>query len=279
MDSKVFRSFKFFFASFAFEPLKVELRFNYSWLWFHSALALVELIVITKYWNSIVYVLDPIGKFVDEIRLFSMFVSYLAAILVSWYHKNMHKEISRQVNRLESTTEKFYVSLEDHQKILHNSYKRKFLFLLSFQLFLIAEELYVKYGEVRTLRLILSLSVPSIFCTLKHLHGMFYIDMANNFASILNCQLLNVKNLMKINETKLKNETYWQFLFGRLKLCKSFHKTLTQLYELVNQWMGAFFFVNQINLHINILTHVYWITFRVFNEKFNLLLCKNSVAA
>lgn len=274
MDSEVFASFKLLFEAFAFEPVANKKILTDSLIGFHAGFAIAQLFVILKYWNYIIYTYDPIGKTSDYIKVFSTFFCYASGIFVSWRKEKCYVNIAYQVKNLEILMEKLYVNVSDVQKRFHKSYKRKFVLLLTVQVYGIVQELIFKQGETQTSRYIAAFTFPSIFCTLKALHAVFYVQMNNNFFSVLNDQLLHVNELLKINEEKLLHKKYNKFLFKRLKVCRNFYRILININGSQNECMGLYSLVDQINLYVHILSSLYWTTFRIFNQEFELLICE-----
>lgn len=279
MNSKVFASFKLLFQVFGFENLNFKYDFTSPWLTIHSAFVVVQFVMIIKYWNFIVYTHDSLGEASDALLLIYTMFSYSVAIFVSWRHKKIHQNIFGQLKNVEVITEKFYVNMEEVLVKLQKKYKRKFVFLICFQLYALAQELVNKRDEDQSFRFFLVFSFPTIFCTVKHLHGIFYIDLNNMLFSVLNDQLLQLQDLILINELKLKSKKYSNFLTKRLKLCRNFYRTLMNVNGLQNECMGTFYLVNYINMRIHIIGRFYWIIFRIINQHFKLEKCMDNFAS
>lgn len=273
MNSKVFADFKFLFKVFAFEPLKSK-TFTYLWIGFHIFSFVIQFFVIWTFRHVVLYTYDPIGKASDYIKLFSTFCSYASAIFVSLRQEKSHEKILNQEENLEILMEKFYVNADAVKKKFHKSFKKKFVLLFSFQIYGSVQELVLKQGETQTVRFIVAFLFPAVFCVLKLLHTIFYIELNKYHFDVLNDQLLHVKDLLKINEKSLKDSKYNRFLFKRLKFCRDFYRMLVNINESDNECMGFFYLVNQVNLYIHTLSSLYWMTFRTINQHFDPMICK-----
>lgn len=273
MESKMFQPVTFLFKVFGFEPLSGR-RMTNLWLLFHLVLAFSQFLVVLKYRNAILYTFDMIGKFTDHAKFISTFVSYFMAVFVSWKHKNRLGEISNEVKNLEAMLESLHVNIQSVHERIFLIPNRKFLFFLAVQFLEISLEMTIKNQEAQTMRFLASFTFPLFFCYVKHLHSIFYIDMVNFYISVLNDQLSQLNELIWQNERRLRNPKYNKFLYMKLKICRNIYKILLNLNEMENECMGWLFYVNHINLCIHVLSNIYWITFRIINQEFSVLICK-----
>lgn len=281
MDFEVLSSFQLLFKAFAFEPLENENIFKNVWIYCHGIVFITQFFTVFIFRNKILYIQDRIGKACDLIKFFTRFASYGSGIFVSWYLKSRFEKFTIEKKNLDILLDKFYVDTRTISLKFHKRVKRKFLFLL-FQIYLVIQEMIIRSEERQSFRYTISFAFPCLFCTFKLLHEMFYIDMRNEYFEVLNEQLKQIKILIDINENKLKNEKYNQFLFKRLKLCRNLYRILIRMKNSENKTFGLFHFFNQINLHNHILCNLYWLTFRFVNNYkeplksrliFNLVIC------
>lgn len=274
MNSRVFHKLKFLFEVFSSEPITGSLFFSNFWLFLHAVFCVAQLLVIIKYRNIILYTYDGIGKFSDYIKLLSSFFSYFTIIYVSWKHKSCYREIHCQLGNLKILLQKLRINIEDVDKTFKKTYQRKLLIFMAIQLLEISQETLFKSNERQSLRFVLAFTFSLIFCFLKHFHAIFYIDLINNYLVVLNEQLQYVSELILCNEERLKNKSYNKFLIKKIKICRNFYQILFRINGMQNKCMGQFFLVNHINFYIQILSSLYWVFFRLFNQEFDGFVCK-----
>lgn len=273
MDSQVFRSFKFLFEALGFEPIKKRLKLSKCVLCLHFIVAIVQIVVIIKYRDIILYTYDNIGKFCDYLKLFASFCSYYAAIYVSWSHSNCYDEIALGVGSLNISMEKLHINVESVNQKFIKSFRNKFILIMLLQVLGIVLQAISKNSESQSMRFIFAFTFPVTFAIFKNFHALFYIEILNNYIMVLNDQLTELKKLIFLNESKLKSKKYKKFLLKKLRLCRKFYRILLNINSLRNKCMGVFLLINHVYFHIYFLSSLYWITFRVFNTEFNLLIC------
>jgi hypothetical protein len=222
MDSEAFKSFRLLFKAFAFEPLD---GFSFSWIYLHGVFCAAQFVVVFIFQDNILYTVEIIGNFCDLIKFYTRFLSYGSGIFISWLYKIREEKFKIEKANLEALMDELYV---DHEKI-PESFRRTFkvkYFLLLFQIFLMVQEMILKSDERQSFNYAVAFTFPAVFCTLKLLHVIFYIDLKNKYFEVLVNQLQHVNTLIGMNELKLKNE----------------------------------------NLYIHTLCNLYWLTFRIINH-------------
>ena len=274
MDSYRFRRFKLLFQAFGFEPFEKNVKLTKIWLCFHAIFALIQFVIVTKHRDVILYTTDFVGEAGDNVKFCLNFSTYFVAIYVSWNSHACRASISNKIKTLEFLIEKLYVNVNDVHEKCCKSFKKKFVLMITVHLIRLAQAFISQSNETQTNRYIMAFTFPIIVCYFKQLHSIFFIDMLNNYFTILNDQLQQTKELIKVNESHLFNKNYYKFLLKRIKLLRSFHAILYNLKELENKRTEQFYFINQINFYVNILSSLYWITFRFFNQRISFSMSK-----
>jgi hypothetical protein len=207
MDSNEFASFKLLFGFFAFENVLIKFDFTRYWIAFHFVCAIVQLFGILKFWNLVAFTSDPVSETFDIIKVTSSFFAYFTAILMSWRRMKVSQEKSFEMKKIENLMKKLYVNVDNVQRNFHQSYKRKFLILSCFLFYSYVQEILIK-KDIQKRRYIAALSFARFFSVFKTFHGIYCIELTNHYFSVLNNQLLHLQDLIKINETNLRNKNY-----------------------------------------------------------------------
>lgn len=273
MDSRKFRCFKRLFEAFGFERFKKNYKLTNYWFGFHAIAALLQFIVVMKYSGKVLYTYDVIGAFSDYVKFLLTFGCYFFAIYVSWANRESDENITNHIGYLNYLMENIHKNVDDVHEKCYKSFRRKFAFVITFHLIGVAQTFLFQSEETQSVRSLIVFFLPIAACYVKQFHSLFFFDLMNNYFEVLNDQFQELNVLIKCNENYLRNRNYNKFLFKRLKLLRNFHATLFNLKELENKRMGPFYFVNQINFYIHILSSLYWIAFRFFNQKFNPAIC------
>lgn len=273
MDSHVFRHFQFALRVLGIEPLKQKAMSSF-WILFHFALQMLQVFVILKYREYIFFTDDNVGRFSDELKFAVNFTAYFTVIFSSWRNDKYHEEISCQFRRIESFLVKSHVNLNEvHLKCRRKLNVKIFLVVLFHSIGLLLELIF-QSNEPQTMRFMMAFTFSLIVSYMKQLQGIFYIDLLNCYLKVLNHELLQMSELIKLNEHFLHDLKYNKFLIKRLKLLKSNYSTICDAYELEKHCFGTFFFANQINFYIQINSSLYWITFRLVNLGLNIAVRK-----
>ena len=277
MDSEHFSKTKLIFEVFHFEPWKLKSTLEGFWVFFHYVLFGVQIFVILKFKDIIFYYFDPLGNTSDHIKFTTTFFSYASCLIVSINYKKRYQKLKKNEKKLSEIMKSLRVDIDSVHKSYKKIHLKKFWFFLIYEVFIIAQELVLKKTEPQTIRFILAFTFPAIVNTLKFVHIIFFIDMKNKYLSVLNYQILKVKELIEMNEKRLKNPKYNKFLFGKLKILLNFYKLIVKMTKAENKCSGIFYFVNQVNLYVHILCSLYWITFRLINMPLSSLNRKYSI--
>jgi hypothetical protein len=188
MNSEIFSPFKSVFKILGFEPFEKRDFLTNLCSMCHFVFAIIQSIIVVIYLNDTLYDQDGIGKLVEKIDLVTIFCAYFAAIYVSWRYQNCYVNISNQMEKLEILMEKFHMNVKAANENLFKSFKWKFTLVVFFHILAISHQFlfHSRNKEFKSIRLFLALLLPRMFSVMKHIQGIFYINMVNEQIKILN---------------------------------------------------------------------------------------------
>lgn len=275
MNSQELRHFKLLFSVFGFERFTENNKITNCWVSCHGCFAILQVVLILLYRNEIMYTYDLIGEVSDVLKLLSTFCAYFAAIYVSWSSKRYDKNVSFLVKNIKILMEKFHVNVDEVHKSCYKSLAKKCFLIVIVHLFGVLITVAFQHKETQSMLYTCAFTLAFVFCYVKQLQGILYVEIINHYFEVLNGELEKLNELITCNEKLLLDKIYGDFLFKRLKLCRNFYGILYELKEQENIKMGPIMFINQINFYVHILSSIYWATFRTFNQTFEPMICKN----
>lgn len=241
-------------------------RYRIVILRFNLILLALHIVILASYRTDVVYTLDSLSESCDTLKVFVTLSSWICEIYLIWKYPVLRADVWDYFNEMDMLMETFYVKAMSSKCKLCSKYVWKFYIITGIYISRIITEIIVIREETQALFFTTFTLYSLMYCLFKQVHVIYYIDMLNYYFEVLNEQVEYLSELLQCNE-KLKSEKYENFLIKRLQITHQYYQILRDSRKLINKWFEPFLFVYQLKIVGYISASLYWMIYRLNNQK------------